>query len=182
MIDTKQVLDSFAAACRARGLSVTHQRMAVYEALIGTDTHPGAEEIYRTVRSRFPTISRGTVYRTLETLCRLGLVADVGQTRGTARFEAALEPHHHLVCLSCRSIIDVKGESLEGLRLEGSAGASAEDEQGVPQGFEITGYQIQFVGYCRSCRDEHGRHPASKEQRNKQGGRHGKGTEGHQDA
>jgi len=155
LVDTKQALESFAASCRARGLSVTHQRVAVYEALLETDTHPGAEEIYRSVRTRFPTISRGTVYRTLETLCRLGLVADVGQTRGTARFEAALERHHHLVCLSCRSIIDVKDESLEGLEPRGGA-------RGAPEGFEITGYQIQFVGYCRSCRDRQERHPASK--------------------
>ena len=54
---------AFAAACRAKGLSVTHQRMAVYEAVLASRSHPGAEEIYQTVRVRFPTISRGTVYR-----------------------------------------------------------------------------------------------------------------------
>jgi len=174
MVDTKQALESFAASCRAKGLSVTHQRLAVYEALLETGAHPGAEEIYQSVRTRYPTISRGTVYRTLETLCRLGLVADVGQTRGTARFEAALEPHHHLVCLSCRAIIDVQDESLDGLSLVPGGRGRPKDRPGAgePDDFEITGYQIQFVGYCRSCRDIGGQRPVPK-QRNAQGGRNG---------
>ena len=137
-------LDAFAAACRERGLSVTHQRLAIYEAVLSSRTHPGAEEIYQAVRGRFPTISRGTVYRTLDTLCEMGLVTDVHRAADTARFEAALEPHHHLVCLGCRRIVDLYDESL--LRIPARAGRNAKTT-----GFEITGYQIQFIGYCRRC-------------------------------
>ncbi len=63
MRHSKEALDSFAEACRSRGLSVTHQRLAVYEAVVRSHEHPGAEEIFRAVRARVPTISRGTVYR-----------------------------------------------------------------------------------------------------------------------
>jgi len=136
--------EAFAAACRARGLALTHQRLAIYEAVAASRAHPGVDAIYRTVRKRLPTVSRGTVYRTLETLCKVGLVADVSHVRGAARFEAALEPHHHLVCLTCRRIIDIHDPALEGLaprRAEGGAGD-----------FEVTGYQIQFQGHCGDCR------------------------------
>jgi Fur family peroxide stress response transcriptional regulator len=153
--------DSFAAACRARGLSVTHQRLAIYESVISTDTHPGAEEIYQRVRARFPTISRGTVYRTLDTLCAMGLVTDVNRTAGAARFEAALSPHHHLVCLGCRRILDLHDESLQ--RLPARAEKSA-----ATAGFEITGFQVQFTGYCRDCagagRPQRSIHPRTKKE------------------
>lgn len=142
MIPKKQApaLAAFTGACRRRGLSITHQRLAVYEAVTKSRTHPNAEEIFRTVRERYPTISRGTVYRTLDTLCTMGLVTDVNRTRDTGRFEAALEPHHHLVCLGCRRIIDVHDRRLD--RLPAPAA----------EGFEVTGYQIQFTGYCAACR------------------------------
>ena len=145
----RQALESFAGACRSRGLSVTHQRQAVYEAVLSSHEHPGAEEIFRAVRARVPSISRGTVYRTLETLKEVGLVADVSRVKGTARFEAALDPHHHLVCLGCNKIIDLHDESLNRLPV-------------APRGngrFEVTGYQIQFVGYCGSCRKDRRKPP-----------------------
>src|SRR5262245_58979841 len=89
----------FATACRGRKLSVTRQRLAVYEAVLESRAHPPAEEIYQTVRARCRGISRGTVYRTLDTLCDMGLVVDIHRSADTARFEAVRpgeEPHHHL--------------------------------------------------------------------------------------
>ncbi|HZI93116.1 MAG TPA: transcriptional repressor [Patescibacteria group bacterium] len=162
MIPKKDSLAAFEAACRAGGLSVTHQRLAVYEAVLTSRSHPGAEEIYRTVRKRFPTISRGTVYRTLETLCGIGLVTDVHQTADTARFEAVLEPHHHLVCLGCRAIVDLYDDSLR--RVPARAGRKAQTA-----GFEVTGYQIQFVGYCRDCSKGVRSRPHQKEEHHGQG-------------
>jgi len=139
----------FAAACRAKGLSLTHQRQAVYEAVAASRSHPGAEEIYRTIRARYPTISRGTVYRTLETLCEIGMVSDVNRLRGTGRFEVALRPHHHLVCLKCRKIIDLHDKKLDRVKPSAPGRPTRGDEA---SGFEVTGHQIQFMGYCRSCR------------------------------
>src|SRR5262245_34893128 len=158
MRDTGRALEDFAGACRARGLSVTHQRLAVYETVLASRSHPDAEEILETVRARIPTISRGTVYRTLETLCDLGLVSDVGRVKGSARFEASLEPHHHLVCLGCRRILDLHDPSLDRLPVPPRQGRASRSRR-VANGFEVTGYQIQFVGYCRDCRV--GRRPAA---------------------
>jgi Fe2+ or Zn2+ uptake regulation protein len=145
--------EHFATAFRSRGLAVTHQRLAICEAVAESRAHPGVDEIYRTVRKRLPTVSRGTVYRTLETLCREGLVADVSHVRGTARFEAAAEPHHHMVCLSCRRIIDLHDPALDGLAPSSRGGGEA-------RGFEVTGYQIQFQGHCGDCRRKR---PAGKQ-------------------
>lgn len=156
-------LASFAAACRARGLSVTHQRLAVYEALLASRSHPDAEQIYEAVRSACPTISRGTVYRCLDLLRSLGLVSEVGRARGGVRYEAALEPHHHLICLGCRRIIDLHDESLDRLVLGPGRRQAAARRGGRTSGFEVTGCQVQFVGYCRACRQHHRRRAGRKQ-------------------
>ncbi len=50
----------------------TTQRRALYEALVATDSHPTAEELYRMVKPTTSRLSRATVYNTLETLCGVG--------------------------------------------------------------------------------------------------------------
>jgi len=183
-INVRQALDAFSGACREKGLSVTHQRLAVYEALVSRRSHPAAEEIYQAVKVKCPTISRGTVYRTLETLCDIGLVADVNRVRGTARFEATIQPHHHLICLGCRKIMDVHDTSLDRLGEGAARRAVAAPPAEEFSGFTVTGYQVQLVGYCRQCRspeDRHGRPQRVGTGRNSKEEKNGQGTQGHED-
>src|SRR5688500_13436006 len=70
--------DEFIARCRRAGLSVTHQRLAIFEAVMANgELHPSAEVIYHSVRERYPTISFNTIYKNLETFEALGIVVKV---------------------------------------------------------------------------------------------------------
>src|SRR6266851_1745955 len=71
----------FAAHCRARGLSVTHQRLAIFEALASSHAHPSAEQLHRLVQKSIPTLSLATVYKNLEALRAIGAVSDVNVLR-----------------------------------------------------------------------------------------------------
>jgi hypothetical protein len=53
-------------------LRLTPQRMAIFDYLKGNKTHPSAEDIYRAVSRRFPTMALATVYNTLAALKRRG--------------------------------------------------------------------------------------------------------------
>ena len=125
---------------RSRGLQVTYQRLAIYEAIYRTAEHPSAETIHRDVKRRFPMISLGTVYKTLERFCEVGLVRKVGTVTESARYDANVEPHHHLFCVKCESLQDVP------------ASASLSD---VPfpeeEGFRILRRELVFEGHCASC-------------------------------
>ena len=183
-INVREALDAFSESCREKGLSVTHQRLAVYEALVSSRSHPGAEEIYQAVKTKYPTISRGTVYRTLETLCDIGLVADVNRVRGTARFEAAIQPHHHLICLGCRAIMDVHDDSLDRMGVGAARRAVTAPAAEEFSGFTVTGYQVQLVGYCRQCRSPEDRRDRQKRVatgRNSKEEKHGQGAQRHED-
>lgn len=129
-------------ACRSRGIPLTVQRRVVLELLAQHGDHPSAEEIYREVAGRLPGISRTTVYRTLETLVRLGLARRVSHPGGTARFDPITRRHHHLVCIRCGRIFDWDDPRLDALPLPEMR---LED-------FEISDFSIHFEGRCGECR------------------------------
>jgi len=134
-------MDDFIATCRREGLSVTYQRIVIYKALSSTKTHPSAEMVYRMVKKEYPSISLATVYKNLETLADHGIIAKVTPLHDLARFDADTNLHHHLVCVHCKKIIDIHDTNLNEIEIE---------HEKAP-GFQVLGYQIQFVGVCNEC-------------------------------
>jgi Fur family peroxide stress response transcriptional regulator len=126
---------------RERGLKMTPQRAAIYQALAGTTSHPTAEDLHRQVRRQHSMISPNTVYYTLGALREAGLVQEVNYWHDRSRFDANIRPHHHLICLGCRKIQDLTDEALDRLSLPDR----------VRTGFEITGHRVEFHGYCAAC-------------------------------
>lgn len=132
---------NFIADCKQQGLNVTYQRLAIYKALIKNPVHPTAEDIYKKVKKDYPTISLATVYKNLETLAEHNLISKVTYLHDLARYDGETEPHHHLVCVKCRRIVDIHNENFDGLSL------SAQEING----FEIKKYRVQFDGICQKC-------------------------------
>jgi Fur family peroxide stress response transcriptional regulator len=130
----------FIATLRDRGLQVTYQRLAIYQALCHAMEHPSAEVIYQQVRKRFPMISLGTVYKTLERFFDVGLVHKVSPVSEVARYDAKLSPHHHLICMRCHSIEDIEDPILD-------------REVSLPDGcrFHVLRHQVILQGYCHEC-------------------------------
>jgi Fur family peroxide stress response transcriptional regulator len=141
----KRPADEFAGFCRAHGLSVTTQRLAIFEALAASREHPSAEQIHKDVQRKLPSLSLATVYKNLEALKAIGAVADVNPLHEEGRYEAALpgtgagRPHHHLVCVSCKKVRDLHDHELDGLRVRD------------PQGFEVRAVRVQAEGLCPEC-------------------------------
>ena len=91
---------------REAGLKLTHQRLEIYREVTEASDHPSAEDIYRRVRPRLPTVSLDTVYRTLLTFEKLGIISRVQALDDRGRFDANLAPHHHMICTTCKIIMD----------------------------------------------------------------------------
>ena len=129
---------------KARGLKLTPQRCAIYEMLVASTDHPTAEDIYRTVKRAYPMISQNTVYYTLSALKEARLISEVNLGHEHARFDANMDRHHHLVCVSCQEINDVYDEGLNRLSV-----SAAKERQ-----YTILGHRVEFYGYCKRCRDK----------------------------
>lgn len=135
MITSSEFID----VCRERGLNVTYQRLLIFKALQQSDNHPTAEEVFSLVKKEYPAISLATVYKTLETFAEHKIIDKVTQLHDLARFDRNTNPHHHLICVHCRKIVDVHEPQLNQLN------APHHD------GFLVHGYRIQFEGVCEAC-------------------------------
>ncbi|HQU74933.1 MAG: transcriptional repressor [Calditrichaeota bacterium] len=140
MLSTQEFIE----ACRDKGLNVTYQRILIFKVLSESQVHPTAEEIYKSVKEEYPSISLATVYKTLETLVEKDLIRKVNPLHDTARYDGDSARHHHMVCHYCGKLIDVHDQAFQNLPL--------------PQhpDFEITGFRILFEGVCddEACREK----------------------------
>ena len=123
----------------------TKQRAAVIEVLRAARSHPDAAWIHAQVRQRLPSVSLGTVYRTLDTLVEGGVVVTLERAGQATRYDYKREgdPHHHAVCRGCNAIFDVDAGEVPPL----SAAA-------LPSGFQVMDVRLEFIGLCPNCQPE----------------------------
>lgn len=123
----------------------TKQRAAVIEVLRAARSHPDAAWIHTQVRQNLPSVSLGTVYRTLDTLVRDGVVVTLERAGQATRYDykRAGEDHQHAVCRDCGAVFDVDAGELPQLP------AAA-----LPAGFLLTDVRLEFIGVCPGCQTE----------------------------
>ena len=139
--------DIFINALRQGNKRITDQRRIICEYLASTRTHPTAYQVYEALSTRYPEISRATVYNTLNTLKELGASVEIGFGDGSTHYDTDPTPHINLVCLRCLNIFDYKDEATASLHDLSDAIRSS-------TGFEPITTKIEILGFCRVCREE----------------------------
>lgn len=129
---------------RLQGHRLTPRRLMVAEVLASRGGHLTVEEILDEVKSRHPSTNKTTVYRTLELLSALGLVATTDLGSGRLEYELVSQPHHHLICERCNMRVEVEDSFLQPLR------------EGLLRryGFSTNLHHFAFFGVCPECRVE----------------------------
>ena len=97
------------------GLKFTHQRMVIYKAIEDAENHPTADNVFEGIKDSNPSISLGTVYKTLDTFVNSGIIQKFMDNQGVMRFDPILETHSHLYCKKTNEIRDYRNEELEAL-------------------------------------------------------------------
>lgn len=136
---------------RRKGLKMTRERGRIVEEIFKTSGHFRPEDLLMRFRGRGVTVSRATVYRTLDLLVDCGLVRRETFGGGT-HYERAHhvegESHHdHLVCSACGAIFEFHNAEIERLQ----------DQVCAEFGFEPHGHSHQITGLCADCRAGAGR-------------------------
>ena len=142
MTDKQAVVEEFLKKCRSLGLNVTPQRLAIYQALVNDSTHPSPEMVYQKIRPSHPTISLATVYKTLETFEKHGLVSVVTSLHNTVRYDPLTKRHHHMVCVKCKKIVDVVDPDLDALKIPAQ----------VVGNNILIDFSVHFKVICEECR------------------------------
>ncbi|MCS7067009.1 MAG: transcriptional repressor [Meiothermus sp.] len=122
---------------------LTKQRKAVLEVVRHAQGHhPDAAWVYAEVRKKVPSISLGTVYRTLEALTEEGYLVPLSRPGEALRYEANLDGHLHMVCRKCNRFFDIV-QPLPDLLSEVKTRYPA---------YEIEDVQVEYHGVCPECR------------------------------
>ncbi len=138
--------DDMSAALRQAGLRLTPQRLAICRALADSREHPTAQTLYEQLRPQFPSLSRATVYNTLDVLVRSGLAQELGTAGDNAiHYDADTTPHVNLVCVRCHRVEDLPGVPLDGVARQVAQGS----------GYELQGARVVYYGLCPDCRAAH---------------------------
>jgi len=131
----------------SRGIKPTFQRLTILAAVTDNRAHATIRQLHAALVKKIPTLSKTTLYSTLELFAAEGLVRILTIDPGEVRFDGIPTPHHHFACSACGRILDI-----EILCASGRAG-------------RINGHRIDevhgyFRGICRDCLAKAGAAPA----------------------
>lgn len=121
-----------------KGIKPTYQRIKILEYLETHENHPTVEMIYKALYKKVPTLSRTTVYNTLDIFREHGLVALLSTTDSEARYEYNFDSHHHFICKECGAIIDIPVKCSFRMVLE-------------REGHRVDEVHGNFIGICSKC-------------------------------
>lgn len=123
---------------------ITPERFEVMDAALAYSGHFGADDLFISMKNHHSSISRATVYNTLELLSKCGILVKRNFGENLNRYEASFRKnkHEHIVCINCGRIVEF---SIPGLR-------NIISEIGEKTGFELTDYYFNVYGKCDVCR------------------------------
>ncbi|MFX0123077.1 MAG: Fur family transcriptional regulator [Candidatus Hodarchaeota archaeon] len=126
-------------------MKYTNQRVAILNFLKDNFSHPTVEEIFEEVKKKLTRITKATVYKNLKVLSEEGLIREVN-VKGVSRFEAKIDPHHHLICKSCGKIADFESSELSDFALQVIQNQND---------FKINTTETNFYGFCSTCKNHY---------------------------
>lgn len=134
---------TFIKLMQAKGLRITEQRLLILDAVCAGKGHTTIGEILLRVKASEPSIDQSTVYRTLDLLCKLGLVAANPSPAGGMVYEIVGQtPHHHLLCTVCGREYAVPQAAFQ----------SFFEQLQAEYGFTVTHKHLILEGLCENCR------------------------------
>jgi len=122
----------------AENIKPTFQRIKILQYLDHHHNHPTVDMIYEGLYDAVPTLSKTTVYNTLDLFRKSGLVNALYITETELRYELRHQIHHHFYCRKCGRIIDV------------DVGCEYQDLMTI-NGHKIEEIHGSFRGICNDC-------------------------------
>ncbi|KKO55260.1 peroxide-responsive transcriptional repressor PerR [Paenibacillus sp. DMB20] len=127
---------------KTTGVRITPQRHAILSYLVESMGHPTADDIYRALEPKFPSMSVATVYNNLKMFIEAGMVRELTYGDNSSRFDANVSDHYHVICEKCGKIEDFSYPPLSDVELQAEKST----------GFQVKGHRMELYGVCKSCK------------------------------
>ncbi|HHV98903.1 MAG TPA: transcriptional repressor [Clostridiaceae bacterium] len=137
----KRNLEDITNKLKNNNIRPSHQRLKVLEFLDNNRIHPTVEQIYHSLYDEIPTLSKTTIYNTLNTLIEAGLVRILTIEDNEVRYDIRTDTHGHFKCKSCGNIYDFEVD-MDLVEVKGL------------NGFRIYTKDVYFSGICSKCLEQ----------------------------
>lgn len=124
------------------GVKPSYQRMRIFEYLVNNRVHPTVDIIYKSLLPEIPTLSKTTVYNTLNLFIEKKLVNTIVIEGNEVRYDIDTTLHGHFKCDVCNAIYDF---SVDPSYLE----------QDYLKSFNVNEQHIYLKGSCKNCSSDH---------------------------
>lgn len=121
-----------------RNITPSHQRVMILKYLVENECHPTVDQIFSALHSSIPTLSKSTVYNTLNLFIQARLIRVLSIEENETRHDIVMENHGHFKCSSCGNIYNFAVD------IDRFISADL-------QGFQITEKNVYFNGICPTC-------------------------------
>lgn len=142
---------SVTSQLREHGLRLTPQRRVIAEVLQQAGEHLDAPEVLRRAQKKMPNLHLATVYRSLESLKKLGIIdeLDLMHFRGSGHYyEARTQKDHvHFTCQKCGRVLEIQNPLFEKLK------SQIEKRHGLT----LRVARLELGGLCASCASKVGK-------------------------
>jgi len=132
------MFEKYVDILKENSIKVTPQRLEILKYLDENRTHPTVDEIYNELKGENPSLSKTTVYNSIEILKKHGIIQSLNISGLESRYDFKTTMHHHFLCKKCGEIIDIDIECPNIDRVL-ETGHRVE---------EVHGY---FKGTCKKC-------------------------------
>lgn len=120
------------------GIKPSLHRMKILDYLLENLNHPTVDMIFKDISDDIPTLSKTTIYNTLQIFLEKGVVQAITIEENEVKFDPTITPHAHLKCNQCENLFDIE--------LDNTVFELAEIDS-----HQIESCQIYFMGTCKFC-------------------------------
>ena len=123
------------------GIKPSYQRIRIFQYLLDSHNHPTVDTIYKALCPEIPTLSKTTVYNTLNLFVEKGIVSVVIIEENETRYDLVSDTHGHFKCQECGTVYDVECQE-------------ANFHQEFLGNCKIEEKHFYFKGICKNCMEK----------------------------
>ena len=137
----KNKIDNIGEYLKSHEIKPSYQRIKIFEYLLLHKNHPTVDMIYKALIGEIPTLSKTTVYNTLNLFIEKKIALVIVIEENETRYDVDMGLHGHFKCTHCGKVYDVDIDP-ENINFESL------------NAFQINEQHLYFKGICEECLKE----------------------------